>query len=67
MKRTGDVETLSFANGLSFPRGERPRPITLIDGSTALSVSYDAASSGSYAAPEALLPVGVNCGCQKRG
>src|ERR671939_1233085 len=67
MNRTGETETLSLANGLSLPRGERPIPITLMLGSTAFSASYPAASSGSYAAPEAAVPFELNCGCQKRG
>src|SRR4051812_23259629 len=67
MKRTGEMETLSFASGLSFPRGDRPSPITAIEGSTALSASYEAASKGSYAAPDTCAPVELNCGCQKRG
>ncbi len=45
MKRTGETETLSPAFGWSFPRGESPTPITVIDGSTALSASYERASS----------------------
>src|SRR4029453_12893588 len=64
---TGDVETFADALGLSFPRGERPIPITLIVGSTALSASYELASSASYAAPETFRPRESNCGCQKRG
>src|SRR3954451_3038502 len=67
MKRTGEIETLYFASGLSLPRGDSPRPITAIEGSTALSASYDAANSGSYAAPETSAPVELNCGCQNRG
>src|SRR4029453_1881202 len=64
---TGDVETFADALGLSFPRGERPIPITLIVGATALSASYELASSASYAAPETFRPRESNCGCQKRG
>src|SRR5215475_664346 len=67
MKRTGEIEMLFFARGLSFPRGERPMPITLMDGLADLSASYDAASSGSYAAPERAAPESLNCGCQKWG
>jgi hypothetical protein len=39
MKRTGEIETLSRAFGWSFPRGESPRPMIVIEGSTALSAS----------------------------
>ena len=42
-KRTGDVEMLLFAFGLSFPRGERPIPTTWIAGSIVFSESYAAA------------------------
>jgi hypothetical protein len=45
MKRTGETDLLSRAVGESLPRGESPMPSTLIDGSTALSASYDRASS----------------------
>ena len=38
-KRTGDVETLLFAWGRSFPRGESPTPTTVSSGSTASSAS----------------------------
>ena len=65
MKRTGEVETLFLANGLSFPRGESPSPITSIVGSTALSASYERASTCSYAAPASPLPREENCGRQR--
>jgi hypothetical protein len=45
MKRTGEIETLSFAPGASLPRGESPTPMTVVAGSTAFSASYDRASS----------------------
>ncbi len=67
MNRTGDVETLFAAFGLSPPRGESPRPITLIAGSTALSASYEAASNEKYELDETLSPAPPNCGCQNRG
>ena len=59
MKRTGEREMLLFAFGLSFPRGERPTPITVIVGLTDFSASYDFASTVSYAAAESGLPAGV--------
>ena len=66
-KRTGEVETLLRASGRSLPRGERPIPATVSSGSTALSASYAAASTGPNAAALACLPPGRNCGRQNRG
>ena len=39
MKRTGEVEAFEDARALSFPRSERPSPMTRIDGSTLFSTS----------------------------
>ena len=39
MKRTGEVEMLSEARQLSFPRGESAAPTTWISGRTAFSAS----------------------------
>src|SRR5687767_15458067 len=64
---TGDVEMFPEALGLSFPRGDRPTPMTLIVGSTAFRASYELASSAWYAAPETFRPRESNCGCQNRG
>src|SRR3954453_18949651 len=66
-QRTGDVDGLSGAKGLSLPRGERPSPMTVIAGLTALSASYDEASSGSYEAQATGAPAAVNWGRQNWG
>src|SRR3990172_3833850 len=65
-KRTGDVETLFFASGRSFPRGERPTPTTVIAGSAAFSASYAAARYGANPAADAFARP-ANCGRQKAG
>src|SRR5213596_791750 len=67
MKATGDVEALDVASGLSFPRGERARPITSIAGLKLFSASYEVASIDSYVAAATLAPDESNCGRQKRG
>ena len=54
------------AVGRSFPRGDSPTPMTVISGSTALSVSYAAARYGPNAGAEAICPAASNCG-QKAG
>ena len=66
-KRTGEVETLLAAVGRSLPRGDRPRPITLIPGSTAFSASYAAARNLPALAPETLRPRASNCGRRNAG
>ena len=47
MQRTGEIDRLPGANGLSVPRGPRPIPITVLFRSTDFSASYEAASMGS--------------------
>src|SRR3954447_12415120 len=66
-QRTGDVDGLFAALAMSFPRGERPTPITVMAGFTPLSASYPAASTGSYEEQASGAPPVENCGCQKRG
>ena len=67
MNRTGEIEALLGASGLSFPRGETPSPITRSVGSTAFSVSYDRASRAPACAADATAPPGPNNGRQNAG
>jgi hypothetical protein len=66
-KRTGDVETLLVAEGLSLPRGERPSPTTRMEGSTALRASYPAARKAPARAAETFVPSGLNWGRRNAG
>src|SRR5262245_32145866 len=66
MQRTGEIERFPGANGLSVPRGPSPTPSTVIERSTDLSASEDAASTGSYAEQAARVRFALNCGCQNR-
>ena len=67
IQRTGEVEPLTGALELSFPRGESETPITVMSRATAFSASYAWARTRWYAPHAMLFPVFENCGCQKRG
>src|SRR5579862_6336032 len=63
--RTGEVDELVIALGLSFPRGESPIPHTKLDGSTACSASYAAASARPQTSADWFVPATVHCGLTK--
>src|SRR5438093_11129067 len=65
-KRTGEVETLLGASGLSFPRGDRPTPQTNVSSSIAFKASYEIASARPQMPAETIFPP-LNCGWRKRG
>src|ERR671924_1801998 len=66
MKRYGEVETLLWARHESFPR-EDTEVMRVIPGSIAFIRSYVRTSTSMYAAPDARVQSGRNCGWWKRG
>src|SRR5262245_26443504 len=67
MKRTGEVDEFEAARGLSFPRGESPRPQTTFARFAAFSASYAAASARPQIVADWFCPAASHCGLRNSG